>query len=377
MGADNRHRVPGITVYQRGRKWAYLISGEKDLVSGKRARIYEGGHDTEDDAWATALRKHAEMQRGRMVKPSARTVATFLAEWLESVRHALKPTAYVNYVTNVNAYVVPAIGARKLQDVSVPMLNALYVQLLESGRVKPDNNKRMYEYWSAHRDLRDGLGPTPMQLSTACGTTHQAAKEAVLRYRRGRVPQARHGGLAPKSVRNVHGLLHRALKDAVAWDYLTFNPAEHASLPRERRRRKRTTPEPWTVDELARWLRVAMEDRFAALWVLTATTGMRRSELLGVRRDLLNLDAGRLATGGETLVSVGGRAEESDGKSEAGDRVVSLDPFTVAALRTHLAMLDEERAAFGTAYPDDGWLFVWPDGRRPHPDSVTDRTAVV
>ena len=49
--------------------------------------------------------------------------------------------------------------------------------------------------------------------------------------------------------------------DAVAWDYLTFNPAEHASLPRERRRRQ--TPQPWTVDELSRWLRVAMADRFA------------------------------------------------------------------------------------------------------------------
>ena len=81
--------------------------------------------------------------------------------------------------------------------------------------------------------------------------------------------------------------------DAVAWDYLTFNPAEHASLPRERRRRQ-TTPEPWTVDELSRWLRIALADRFAGLWVLVATTGMRRSELLGVRRSGLDLDAGTL-----------------------------------------------------------------------------------
>jgi len=36
-------------------------------------------------------------------------------------------------------------------------------------------------------------------------------------------------------------------------------------------------------------------------------------------------------------------------------------------------MLDEERRAFGEAYHGGGWLYVWPDGRRPHPDSVTDR----
>jgi integrase len=150
-----------------------------------------------------------------------------------------------------------------------------------------------------------------------------------------------------------------------------FNPAEHASLPRERRR-GRATPQPWSVEELGQWLRVAQEDRFAAMWVLAATTGMRRSELLGVRRDSLNLEAGTL-TIDETLISVGGRAEESDGKTDAGVRTVSLDAFTVGALRPHLAMLDDERAAFGTACAAGGWLFVWLDGRRPHPDSVTDR----
>jgi integrase len=371
MGGTSRHRIPGVTVYPRGRKWSFTIYGEADIVTGKRARMNSGGHLSEDDAWAAALKKHAEMQRGRAVRPSARTVETFLTEWLASVKHALKPSAYANYVTNVNAYIVPLIGARKLQDVTVPMLNAFYVHLLESGRVKKDNNSRMYEYWSAHRTMRNGMGPTPLQLSKACGTTHQAAKEAVCRYRRGRIPVIRSAGLAPKSVRNIHRLLHRALSDAVAWDYLTFNPAEHASLPRERRRRQ-TTPEPWTVDELSRWLRIALADRFAGLWVLVATTGMRRSELLGVRRSGLDLDAGTLNID-ETLISVAGRAEESDGKTMAGVRSVALDAFTMEALRRHLAMLDEEQRAFGEAYHGGGWLYVWPDGRRPHPDSVTDR----
>ena len=36
-------------------------------------------------------------------------------------------------------------------------------------------------------------------------------------------------------------------------------------------------------------------------------------------------------------------------------------------------MLDVEQQAFGPAYPPDGWLFVWPNGQRPHPDTVTDK----
>jgi len=69
----------------------------------------------------------------------------------------------------------------------------------------------MYEYWRDHRTLRNGLSPTPTELSKACGTSYQAAKEAVCRYRRGRVPAEYLTGLSPKSVRNIHRLLHRAL----------------------------------------------------------------------------------------------------------------------------------------------------------------------
>jgi len=46
----------------------------------------------------------------------------------------------------------------------VPILNAFYVHLLETGRVKTDGNGRMYEYWRGHRTLRNGLGPMPRSL---------------------------------------------------------------------------------------------------------------------------------------------------------------------------------------------------------------------
>jgi integrase len=50
-----------------------------------------------------------------------------------------------------------------------------------------------------------------------------------------------------------------------------------------------------TLDELAAWLRVALDDRFAGIWVLAASTGMRRSELAGVERDTLDLNQGTVA----------------------------------------------------------------------------------
>jgi integrase len=99
---------------------------------------------------------------------------------------------------------------------------------------------------------------------------------------------------------------------------------------------------------------------------------MRRSELAGVQRERLDLVGGTLSIE-DTRIVVAGRAVDSDGKTDSGWRTISLDPFTVAALRKHLEMLDIEREAFGTDYPDHGKLMCFEDGRRLHPDTVTRR----
>jgi integrase len=105
-------------------------------------------------------------------------------------------------------------------------------------------------------------------------------------------------------------------------------------------------------------------DRFFALWVLEATSGMRRCELAGARRDLLDLDAGT-PTIEVTRVVIDGRVIESDGKTENAQHVLALDPFTLAALKTHVETLDQERRVFGPDYHDHGVLFCWEDGRPP------------
>jgi integrase len=296
----------------------------------------------------------------------------FLAEWLATVQDSLKPSTYQNYADYIEAYVVPTIGRRRLRDITVPVLNAFYRHLLQSGRRKPDNNTPMHEYWLARRDERNGLGPSPREIAAACKTTIHAARAAVARYQRGRFPAPKASGLAPKTVTNVHRMLHRAFKDAVAWDYLAFNPAEHASLPRIGRAAKRRTRTVWTVGELAAWLRVALTDRFAGMWVLAATSGMRRFELAGAQRNMLDLDAATLRIE-DTRVVVDGKPIDSDGKSDSGWRVISLDAFTVSTLRTYVAMLDEERDAFGADYPDHGKLMCFENGRRLHPDTITRR----
>jgi integrase len=122
----------------------------------------------------------------------------------------------------------------------------------------------------------------------------------------------------------------------------------------------------WNVAQLQTFLQRTRADRFFALWVLEATSGMRRCELAGARRDPLDLAAGTL-TIETTRVVVDGEVIESDGKTENAQHVLALDPFTLAVLRVHVEMLDQERREFGPDYRDHWVLFCWENGKPPHP----------
>jgi integrase len=353
-------------VFRRGKTWSYKFDGPAEPVTGKRRQISKGGFPDENAALRAMVMAQTELAHGSYVKPSRLTVGAFLAQWLEAMREAVKPTTFTNYRDYIEAYVVPHLGRRRLQDLDVPTINAFYRRLREQGRRKADTNSRMYAYWKQETDA--GRPVTPRQLAGSTDTGIHAARAAVRRYRAGRVPAHREAGLAPKTVKNIHRMLHRAFDDAVSWRYLAFNPVVHAAPPRGRTKR----PTPWTPRQVSGFLSAARSDRFYAMWVLVTTTGMRRSELAHLDRQSLNLDAGRLVIT-STRVVVAGRAAESDGKSDNSRRTIALDRFTIAALRAYVEMVDDERAAWGPTYPDHGLLFVYPDGRPLHPDTITAR----
>src|ERR1700682_3958402 len=94
-------------------------------------------------------------------------------------------------------------------------------------------NSEMVKYWSAR--VANGQTPKPTEVAVACGTTIHAARAAVRRYKSGIVPLELPPGLAPKTVRNIHAMIHRALVDAVAWKYIAYNPASSIKPPKRPR----------------------------------------------------------------------------------------------------------------------------------------------
>jgi integrase len=356
-------------VYKRGKTFTYVFDGPPDPLTGERKQITKGGWQTETEAWRECRTAMKRAEEGRHVKPSRRTLGAYLVdEWLPAIKSATAATTWGNWKVYTEAYVLPTLGKVRLQELTAPRLQAFYTHLLTSGRVKVDLSSAMYAAWQSGKQ-RNGKEPTARQVAQATGASIHTGRAALRRFRAGQVPRARPAGLEPKTVRNVHVMLHSALANAVGWRYVVENVAEHVKPPKVSRRR----PTVWTPAQLRKFLTFVQGDRFYALYLLAATTGLRRSELCGLRWPAVDLDKGTLSVEPDTRVVVNGEAQDSDGKTDQTPRMLALDPATVKALREWQDKQRSERAFFETDYQDTTRVFTWEDGRPVHPDVIRQR----
>ncbi len=86
-------------------------------------------------------------------------------------------------------------------------------------------------------------------------------------------------------------MLRKALSDAERLGVLSRNPAAIARPPVPERKEQRT----WSSDDLRDFFAHVAEDRLFAVYVLLATTGLRRGEALGLRWSDVDLDGRELS----------------------------------------------------------------------------------
>lgn len=355
------------SVKKRGKTWYYKFRNPQiNPATGKHSWITKGGFRTKAEAADAQRAAIEEAQQGKYVDPSDRTVAEFIAEWLELKKLTASATTVQGYSDHLNFYVVPRVGGLKLQRFDEPRIVQLYVELASNGRIKPDNNRPMYEFWAA--GVANGAPPTPREISEACGTTIHAARAAVRRYKRGNAPKAKPPGLKPKTLRNIHAALHAALADAVALKYIKYNPAAAIKAPRLERNQRPV----WTPAQTRAFLRVLPSARLEALFMLDLTTGIRRGQLCGLRWPNVNLDRGTITLSDSRIVLHGRTHDKRGGKTANADKTIAIDTRTVAALRRWRAEQDEIRRLRGPDYEGGDLVFTTEFGRPLHPQNLVD-----
>ena len=159
-------------------------------------------------------------------------------------------------------------------------------------------------------------------------------------------------GLAPRTVQYLHRTLSKALKEATDDAMIPRNAAASVKPPQARKEEI----QPLSRDEVRSFLDTVAGDRLEALYVVAISAGLRQGELLGLRWEDLDLDAGVLQVRRTLSETRDGRVFEPP-KSGKG-RSVRLTRRAVTALRSHRKQQLEERVNLGPAWAENGLVFA-------------------
>lgn len=157
---------------------------------------------------------------------------------------------------------------------------------------------------------------------------------------------------------NAYRLLATMFNSAVRDELIVKSPCTIEGASRDPASERPTA----TVAECQAALAAVPKEHRVAI-MLTAWGQLRRSEVLGLQRRDVDLDAGTIKVERAWLITSGGQKLLGDPKTTAGRRTVHLPPDALDALRAHLDQF------VGPA--DDAWLFKGSRGQPVHPRTLT------
>jgi integrase len=261
-------------VYARKNKQGKIIGYRGSYwvqTSDGPKRCYVSGK-TKAETRAALTKARADRDGGLVYGAGSLKVEDYLRRWLsDSVKDTVRATTFERYEQTCRLHIIPTLGRVKLKELTPAHVRGLYKEKLQD--------------------------------------------------------------LSPRSVRYVHVTLHKALKQAVHDGLIPRNVTEAVKPPQIRREEIRPlTPE--QAKTLLETLR-AEEDRLEALYVMALSTGLRQGELLGLKWDDVDLEAGTLQVR-RTLTTAKGGPVLSAPKTKGSRRSVKLSQRALSALRSHL-----------------------------------------
>jgi integrase len=168
--------------------------------------------------------------------------------------------------------------------------------------------------------------------------------------------------LAPGTVARVHGVLHRALAQAVRWDWIWLNPASNATPPRVTPSEVRP-PTPEQVVVLLDWSRREDPPLFCYLR-LAVSTGARRSQLLALR--WVDVDEDRAGVAFTRALVEGPDGPELRSTKTHRTYRVDLDAETLDVLMRHRSRAEAQARNIGVELSPNAFVFSSrPDGAKP------------
>lgn len=191
-------------------------------INGKRRSFYG---DRQSDVLKAMRAALAASDAGVYFEPKKITLEKWMEIWLnEYAQPSVKPLTYAAYKTSINTHIIPALGNIKLALLNPTQVQTFYNDLFRTKKI------------------------------------------------------------SAKTIKNVHGVLHKALDQAVELNYIPVNATNKCKLPRVEKKEIK----PLTEAEIAAFMDAAKDDEYADIFTVTLFLGLRRGEICGLSWDAVN-----------------------------------------------------------------------------------------
>ena len=268
-------------------------------VNGKRHSIYG---KTRAEVRKKLTDTLAKIDQEQFIEKTDMTVGEWLTIWQRDYIGNVKRGTAVNYELHLRLYILPVLSEVKLSDLKTPMIQKVYNSLI--------NEK----------------------------------------------------GLSPKTVKNAHGCLHKALSVAVKIGYIAKNPSEACILPKI----NQAEIQPFDTPEINKLLETVKGHEHEALIKTALFTGMRSGELCGLTWDCVDFE-NEVIHVEKQLVQTRKKGQKyrfgtlKNGKT----RVIAPAPYIMQVLKKHKIAQAEQRLLMGDLWNEGkfpGLVFNHPDG---------------
>lgn len=232
-GAQGAGTIRKKTITKNDKQYTYWearITIGRDPGTGKQIQKSFTGK-TQKEVREKMQAAVVEVNEKTYAEPSKMTFGQWLDIWTDEYLGGVKPRTVDSYKATVRVHLKPALGAIKLSALATHDIQRLY------------------------NSLQKGDNP-----------------------------------LSPKSIKNINGVVHKALQQAVELGYIKFNPADACKLPRV----EKAEIKPLDDCAIARFLEVIHGHQFEYLYLTTLFTGMREGEVLGLTWDCIDFKKGTI-----------------------------------------------------------------------------------
>ncbi len=293
--------------------WRLVFDLERDHT-GRRRQKPATFRGTKKAAEAELADQIAKIKNGGFVEPHKLTVAKYLERWLKNrVKDNTGAKTFERYSEICRNHLTPALGEHKLSKLTPLHIQDCYAEARAQGR-------------------RDGKG-----------------------------------GLSARTVLHHHRILRQALKQAVKWRLITYDPTDAVEAPTP------TAKEIETLDEAqtATFLEGAEGTSLYLPILLAVTTGLRRGEMLALRWKHIDLDRNTLSVVESLEETRDGGLQFKTPKTKGSRRSVTLPSITVEALQRHKVEQAQIRLRLGLGRDDDALVYGRFDGSPRSPRAFT------